>query len=83
MICCLSTLCTICSLISVASDNMQDFYNFLLDADNDPLGMTAIESASVSRKRYRRYLEENHGSLSELMDTVIRKKLKIIPQNIQ
>ncbi|CAN6469668.1 unnamed protein product [Victoria cruziana] len=70
------------TFISSYSNNV-DFYNFLLDADNDPLVMTAIESASVSRKRYRRYLEENNGSLSELMDTVIRKKLKIIPQNIQ
>ncbi|XP_031485824.1 serine carboxypeptidase-like 51 [Nymphaea colorata] len=70
------------TFITSYSNNV-NFYNFLLDSDNDILSMTATALETASIKRYRRYLEENHGSLSDLMDTVVRKKLRIIPKNIQ
>lgn len=69
--------------------NSVDFYNFLLDSGMDPLSLTSSElSKSIGMKRYSRYLQSSRinpggdDDLDNLMNGVIRKKLKIIPQNI-
>ncbi|CAN6469659.1 unnamed protein product [Victoria cruziana] len=68
----------------ISRSNNVDLYNFLLDFDHDPVVATTTNTlTTISRKRYMRYLEEKHGSLNDFMNTVVRKKLKIIPQNIQ
>ncbi|XP_031485820.1 serine carboxypeptidase-like 51 [Nymphaea colorata] len=68
----------------VSGSNNVDLYNFLLDFDNDPVTAATTDTlTTASRERYMRYLEEKHGSLSDFMNTVVRKKLEIIPENIQ
>lgn len=56
----------------------------------DPLSLTASElSQGISMKRYSRYLQSSKftpGSdvdLDSLMNGAVKKKLKIIPQNVQ
>ncbi|XP_031121468.1 serine carboxypeptidase-like 51 [Ipomoea triloba] len=72
-----------------ASSNSVDFYNFMLDADMDPLSVAASElSQALALKRYSRYLQSRSSSLgsdadlSKLMNGPIRKKLGIIPENV-
>ncbi|XP_019185678.1 PREDICTED: serine carboxypeptidase-like 51 [Ipomoea nil] len=72
-----------------ASSNSVDFYNFMLDADMDPLSVAASElSQALALKRYSRYLRSRSYSLgsdadlSKLMNGPIRKKLGIIPENV-
>lgn len=70
---------------------LQDFYNFLLDSGMDPVSLTASElSQQISIKRYSRYLNSlrratpgGDGDLDTLMNGVIKKKLKIIPRNVE
>ncbi|XP_057484081.1 serine carboxypeptidase-like 51 [Actinidia eriantha] len=73
------------------SSNSVDFYNFLLDSGMDPVSLTAAElSEGIAMKRYSRYLDSfrrsspgGGGDLDSLMNGAIRKKLKIIPENVQ
>ncbi|KAL3622904.1 Serine carboxypeptidase-like 51 [Castilleja foliolosa] len=72
------------------SSNSVDFYNFLLDSGMDPVSSTALElSQKISYKRYSRYLNYlrstpgGDGDLDSLMNGVIKKKLKIIPNNVE
>ncbi|KAL1827724.1 hypothetical protein DCAR_0206907 [Daucus carota subsp. sativus] len=70
--------------------NSVDFYNFLLDSGMDPVSATASELAQkITLKRYSRYLGPlravpgGDGDLNTLMNVVLRKKLKIIPKDVQ
>ncbi|KAG5515631.1 hypothetical protein RHGRI_036618 [Rhododendron griersonianum] len=79
------------------SSSSVDFYNFLLDSGMDPVSSTAAElSEGVAMKRYSRYLDSlrrsspggggrgagSGGDIDSLMNGSIRKKLKIIPENV-
>ncbi|KAA8550290.1 hypothetical protein F0562_001974 [Nyssa sinensis] len=73
-----------------SSSNSVDFYNFLLDSWMDPVSLTAAElSKEIAMKRYSTYLGSlrvspgGYGDLYSLMNGAIRKKLKIIPDNVQ
>ncbi|KAK4855867.1 hypothetical protein QYF36_011828 [Acer negundo] len=83
-------------LISSSSSSV-DFYNFLLDSGMDPVSATATEKISevISMKRYSRYLSTlksssssssstpgGDGDLNSLLNGAIKKKLKIIPENV-
>eukprot|EP01018_Ginkgo_biloba_P021550 Gb_21565 [translate_table: standard] len=80
------------SLISFASNGV-DFYNFLLDASAETVSsVTSLGHMSIgSPKHFDRYLASKKTSrengaefdLDTFMNSVIRKKLKIIPENIQ
>ncbi|KAI7729703.1 hypothetical protein M8C21_012381, partial [Ambrosia artemisiifolia] len=66
-----------------------DFYNFLLDSGMDPVSMAATEAVRATpRKRYLRYLDslttspDENGDLGLLMEGAIRKKLGIIPNDV-
>ncbi|XP_010241644.1 PREDICTED: serine carboxypeptidase-like 51 [Nelumbo nucifera] len=73
----------------IASSNRVDFYNFLLDAGRDPLAIKTMESsAMIAVHKYSKYLSSNKFSgdgvdLGSLMNGVIRKKLKIIPNDVK
>lgn len=81
------------NLISSSSSNV-DFYNFLLDSGMDPVSsVTAIELSkrNIALNRYSRYLGSlrksslspgGEGDLDTLMNGVIKRKLKIIPNNV-
>ncbi|KAL6202924.1 hypothetical protein ACLB2K_026628 [Fragaria x ananassa] len=81
------------SIISSASNDV-DFYNFLLDSGMDPVSaVTAseISEQNVALKRYTRYLNSvrqsslapgGNGDLDTLMNGAIKRKLKIIPNNV-
>ncbi|KAL8136740.1 hypothetical protein V2J09_002741 [Rumex salicifolius] len=75
-----------------ASSQSVDFYNFLLDSSNDPLGTSAADPVTsrskISSKRFAFsryssgiYLADNGVDLGSLMDGPIKKKLKI-PENV-
>nr|XP_043628583.1 serine carboxypeptidase-like 51 [Erigeron canadensis] len=73
-----------------ANSNSVDFYNFLLDEGMDPVSMIASEvMRGTPRKRYSRYLDSlkktpgGNGGLDRLMKGVIRKKLGIVPNNVE
>ncbi|KAM0013896.1 putative carboxypeptidase C [Helianthus debilis subsp. tardiflorus] len=73
-----------------SNTNSVDFYNFLLDSGMDPVSMTATELVRTTpRKRYLRYLDSlktspgENGDLDLLMNGVIRKKLGIIPNDVE
>ncbi|KAK1588507.1 hypothetical protein Q3G72_024143 [Acer saccharum] len=84
-------------LISSSSSSV-DFYNFLLDSGMDPVSATATEKISevISMKRYSGYLStlkssssssytpdgDGDGDLNSLLNGAIKKKLKIIPENV-
>ncbi|RWR93843.1 serine carboxypeptidase-like protein 51 isoform X1 [Cinnamomum micranthum f. kanehirae] len=64
---------------------LQDIYNFMFDDGRGPLSPTGRKLLGVSMNEYSSYL----GSKASLrvdpgsfMDGVIRKKLRIIPQNV-
>ncbi|MCL7043710.1 hypothetical protein MKW94_021323, partial [Papaver nudicaule] len=75
----------------IANSNSVDFYNFLLDSANDPLSLstTAHSSKEESLKRYSKYLDlkksssGNSFNLASFMNGIIKKKLKIIPDNVK
>ncbi|OWM73729.1 hypothetical protein CDL15_Pgr026833 [Punica granatum] len=74
--------------------NSVDFYNFLLDSFMDPLSSSVAAKEHVNAiavKRYSTYLNYlksppsstgNDGDIKRLMEGPIRKKLKIIPENV-
>ncbi|KAI5666468.1 hypothetical protein M9H77_16321 [Catharanthus roseus] len=77
---------TLENVISSNSNNV-DFYNFLLDSAMDPLSLTASElKQEIAIKRYSRYLSSlkpgGKGDIGSLMDGIIKRKLKIIPENV-
>ncbi|GMY25031.1 serine carboxypeptidase-like 51 [Fagus crenata] len=72
----------------VKNSNNVDFYNFLLDSDNDPLKGNRESKGVEEMDKYSQYLcTKKHSPTSEydltsLMNGPIRKKLKIIPKNV-
>ncbi|XP_065867738.1 serine carboxypeptidase-like 51 [Euphorbia lathyris] len=75
-------------VISQRSNNV-DFYNFLLDLGED--STSSADSKITAVKKYSAYLDSlrsinpsgaNDNYKDNLMDVIIRKKLKIIPDNI-
>lgn len=69
------------------NSNSVDFYNFLLDSDQDPVSMASLAlKMGRSMNRYSRYLsskaDSSNGGIDELMNGIIRKKLKIIPKDV-
>ncbi|XP_062016044.1 serine carboxypeptidase-like 51 isoform X1 [Rosa rugosa] len=78
------------SLIRSGSNDV-DFYNFLLDSGMDPLSSLTTTEMNVALKKYTRYLNSlrrsslapgGNGDLDTLMNGVIKRKLKIIPNNV-
>ncbi|KAL2239887.1 serine carboxypeptidase-like 51 [Sesamum indicum] len=77
--------------VITSSSNSVDFYNFLLDSGMDPVSLTASElSRQIAKRRYLRYLNSlrsstpgGGGDLDSLMNGEIKKKLKIIPDDVQ
>lgn len=78
--------------ISISSNNV-DFYNFLVDAGSgsDISAMAVGLLKERSRKRYSKYLTSlrtrssspgGDDALGTLLNGVIKKKLKIIPENV-
>ncbi|KAG4961217.1 hypothetical protein JHK87_037850 [Glycine soja] len=75
-----------------ASSNNVDFYNFLQDSKSDSETLNAMELGlfkEVSMMRYSKYLSSKTSylgseddDLERLLNGVIRKKLKIIPENV-
>nr|GLL43167.1 serine carboxypeptidase-like 51 [Ipomoea trifida] len=69
-----------------AYSNSVDFYNFMLDSDQELLSTT---SQSLAMKRYKSYLGSlkaspgSGGDLDSLMNGAIKKKLKIIPPHFE
>nr|GMD69515.1 serine carboxypeptidase-like 51 [Ipomoea batatas] len=69
-----------------AYSNSVDFYNFMLDSDEELLSTT---SQSLVMKRYKSYLGSlkaspgSEGDLDSLMNGAIKKKLKIIPPHFE
>nr|KJB35189.1 hypothetical protein B456_006G103700 [Gossypium raimondii] len=75
----------------IGANSNSDFYNFLLDSGMGPVALTtsAFSNGVFSVNRYSRYLSSlrvspgNDGpDLDTLMNGVIKKKLKIIPDNV-
>ncbi|KAE9616721.1 hypothetical protein Lal_00034494 [Lupinus albus] len=77
----------------ITSSNNVDFYNFLADAESDSVTLSAVKlglSREISMKRYSQYLTSmrsrsspgGDGDLGELLNGPIKKKLKIIPENV-
>ncbi|KAK6163456.1 hypothetical protein DH2020_000320 [Rehmannia glutinosa] len=76
--------------VITSNSNSVDFYNFLLDSGMDPVSLTASElTQQISIKRYSKYLNSlrstpgGDGDLDSLMNGEIKKKLKIIPSNVE
>ncbi|KAL6537973.1 Serine carboxypeptidase-like 51 [Orobanche hederae] len=80
----------------IANSNSVDFYNFLLDSGMDPVSSTTSSTVSellssyhIATKRYSKYLNSlrstpgGDNDLDTLMNGLIKKKLKIIPNNIE
>ncbi|XP_027343744.1 serine carboxypeptidase-like 51 [Abrus precatorius] len=77
-------------VISINS-NAVDFYNFLLDSGRDSATFSTMKLKlfkEISQSRYSKYLTSTryspgaNGNLNSLLNGVIKKKLKIIPENI-
>jgi serine carboxypeptidase 1 len=81
------------NVISTSSNNV-DFYNLLVDAGSDSVTIAASELGllkEISMKRYSKYLTSlrtrystpgGDGDVDTLLNGVIKKKLKIIPENV-
>jgi serine carboxypeptidase 1 len=81
------------NVISASSNNV-DFYNLLVDAGSDSVTIAASELGllkEISMKRYSKYLTSlrtrystpgGDGDVYTLLNGVIKKKLKIIPENV-
>ncbi|RDX80239.1 Serine carboxypeptidase-like 51, partial [Mucuna pruriens] len=82
------------SVISESSNHV-DFYNLLADEGGNDISASAMELElykKISMKRYSKYLTsmrsrstpggDGDGDLNKLLNGVIKKKLKIIPQNL-
>ncbi|KAK4255174.1 hypothetical protein QN277_008204 [Acacia crassicarpa] len=81
------------NVISKNSNNV-DFYNFLRDSGSNATTSSTMVNLGSNRerslKRYSNYLTSKRssstsgtGSLKDLLNGVIRKKLKIIPKNVR
>lgn len=73
---------------SFVLNNLQDFYNFLLDSNEDPLSASTNSEISEKlsmKKSYPTYLSSkaSSGSIDDLMNGIIKRKLKIIPKNVR
>ncbi|XVF46804.1 hypothetical protein PTKIN_Ptkin03bG0057700 [Pterospermum kingtungense] len=77
--------------VIAANSNSVDFYNFLLDAGMGPVALTAsaFSKGNFAVNKYSRYLNSisyfpgsNGVDIDSLMNGVIKKKLKIIPENV-
>ncbi|KAI3518169.1 hypothetical protein L1887_06621 [Cichorium endivia] len=68
-------------VISDSSNNV-DFYNFMLDADNDPSILSKKSSRRFGKKPYA-MVSEDGNDLDSIMNGPIRQKLKIIPTDVQ
>ncbi|MCL7023735.1 hypothetical protein MKW94_009870 [Papaver nudicaule] len=79
--------------VIIAGSNSVDFYNFMLDAANDPLEATATSlqssKAATSFQKYSTYLGASRkftpggdGDVRTLMNGAIKAKLRIIPKNV-
>ncbi|KAI3518170.1 hypothetical protein L1887_06622 [Cichorium endivia] len=68
-------------VISDSSNNV-DFYNFMLDVDNDPGFLSKKSSRRFGKKPYA-MVSKDGNDLDSLMNGPIRQKLKIIPTNVQ
>ncbi|KAL5995865.1 hypothetical protein ACLOJK_025937 [Asimina triloba] len=67
------------------NSNSADFYNFLLDAGNDPVSSVATALSDGMVMKYSSYLSSKYssdGDTYSFMNGVIRQKLKIIPKNV-
>ncbi|CAL0329048.1 unnamed protein product [Lupinus luteus] len=75
------------NIISMRSNNV-DFYNLLRDSGSGSIASSTMEPElfrEISEKRYSNYLSSSPGGkvdLSELLNGPIKKKLKIIPENV-
>ncbi|PWA35673.1 serine carboxypeptidase-like 51 [Artemisia annua] len=71
-------------LEQVISDNSNgvDFYNFMLDEQNDPNIATTNTLRRLGKKDYTMILETDEVNLDTVMNGPIRQKLKIIPANV-
>jgi serine carboxypeptidase 1 len=74
--------------------NLQDVYNFMLDAGMDPVAAADLPATSsspaptnVQAMKYSTYLGGSLGTdsntLGGIMNGVIKEKLKIIPKDVQ
>jgi serine carboxypeptidase 1 len=75
--------------------NLQDLYNFMLDAGMDPVAAADLPATSsssptpsnVQAMKYSTYLGGSLGTdsntLGGIMNGVIKEKLKIIPKDVQ
>ncbi|XP_028808169.1 serine carboxypeptidase-like 51 [Neltuma alba] len=77
--------------VIMKNSNNVDFYNFLQDSGSNSPTLSATAGLGSYRetalKRYSNYLtskrsSSNSGDLRSLLNGVIRKKLKIIPENV-
>lgn len=67
--------------------DLHDLFNFLLDNWIDPHSKKSMRLLEgISMKKYSSYRNSKYvssGQLSNLMNGVIREKLKIIPKNVR
>ncbi|KAJ6815247.1 serine carboxypeptidase-like 51 isoform X2 [Iris pallida] len=72
--------------VILSNSNNVDFYNFMLDSGDDPVSATSLAlSESMRIRRYARYLSvkaSSAGSIDDLMNGAIRKKLGVIPKDV-
>ncbi|KAI9076246.1 hypothetical protein K1719_041819 [Acacia pycnantha] len=77
--------------VIMSSSNNVDFYNFLLDSGSDSATLSAMKlglSREIAIRQYSKYLTLGRKSpggdadLDTLLNGVIKKKLKIIPENV-
>lgn len=64
------------------NSNGVDFYNFMLDGQNDPNSATTNTLRRLGKKDYTMILETDEVDLDTVMNGPIRQKLKIIPANV-
>ncbi|ONK79638.1 uncharacterized protein A4U43_C01F8410 [Asparagus officinalis] len=75
-------------LENVISENSNhvDFYNFMLDSGEDPVSTSTVSLAmGTSMSKYATYLSSkasSNGDINQLMNGVIKQKLKIIPKDV-
>ncbi|TQE04004.1 hypothetical protein C1H46_010375 [Malus baccata] len=77
--------------VIMSNSNAVDFYNFLLDSGMDPVSSLATiqYNKGIYVKKYSRYLSSlrssaggGNGDLDSLLNGAIKKKLKIIPDDV-
>ncbi|KAL4578791.1 hypothetical protein LXL04_014922 [Taraxacum kok-saghyz] len=65
------------------SSNGVDFYNFMLDDENDPTILSTKSSKRFGKKPYAMVSEADGNDLDSVMNGPIRQKLKIIPSDVE